>query len=135
MCTIIRSGPIRFWGALFLLFFGVAELQSIAGDWVLTMTPGQKLCGIGQVILGFSGVLAGVGAILRRQWAVWVGQTFVVSAGITAGMASVAWGETNLITGIASGGLGLIVGILPYWGITERVPVGIVSPTNPIEPG
>ena len=79
-----------------------------------------SICTIGQAVFGTCGVTAAVGAVLRREWAGPFALAFAVSAGITAGVASVAWGESGLGTGIASGGLGLLVGVLLYWGISDR---------------
>ena len=108
---------VGFWvSVVFLLFFGVSGLQSFFSDWGLASTLGQKLCGIGQATFGTCGLLAGVGAILKRRWARPAALAFVVSVGITAGLASVVWGETNLATGVASGAFGFLIGILLYWG-------------------
>jgi len=114
---------VAFWvSVVFLLFLGASGLQSFFGDWGLVSTLGQRLCSIGQVTYGSCGLLAGVGAILKRRWAGPAALAFAVSGGMTAGLASVAWGETNLATGIASGALGFLVGILLYWGIGGRIP-------------
>ena len=56
---------VAFWAsAVFLLFLGVSGLQGFFEDWGLANTLGQRLCGVGQVIFGICGLLAGVGAIL-----------------------------------------------------------------------
>jgi len=110
-----------FWASVvLLLFFGVSGLQSFFGDWGHSGTLGQKLCGVGQATFGTCGLLAGAGAILKRSWAGPVALAFAVSGGITAGLAPVAWGDSNLATGIASGGLGFLIGILLYWGVADR---------------
>ncbi len=96
---------------------GASGIQTFLGDWELISTLGQRLCGIGQATYGTCALVAGVGAILKRRWTRPAARAFVVSVGITAGLASVAWGETNLATGIASGALGFLIGILLYWGI------------------
>ena len=109
---------VVFWvSVVFLLFLGVSGLQSFFSDWGLASTLGQKLCGIGQATFGSCGLLAGVGAILKRRWAGPAALAFAVSGGITAGLASVVWGETSLATGAASGALGFLIGLLLYWGI------------------
>ncbi len=118
---LLRMRRVVFWASVvLLLFFGVSGLQSFLGDWGLAGTFGQKLCGVGQATFGTCGLLAGVGAILKRSWAGPVALAFAVSGGMTAGLASVAWGDSNLATGIASGGLGFLIGILLYWGIADR---------------
>jgi len=112
---------VVFWASVgFLLFFGLSGLQSFLGDWGLATTFGQKLCGVGQATFGTCGLLAGVGAILKRGWAGPIALIFALSGGITAGLASVVWGGSNLGTGAASGGLGFLIGILLYWGIGGR---------------
>ena len=114
---------VAFWASVvFLLFLGVSGLQGFFEDWGLANTLGQRLCGVGQVIFGTCGLLAGVGAILKRKWAGAAAVAFAVSGGITAGLASMAWGGSNLVTGIASGALGFLLGIVLFWGIGGRVP-------------
>ena len=117
---------VAFWvSAVFLLFLGGSGLQSFFNDWELAGTLGQKATGMGQVLFGVCGLLAGVGAILKRTWAGPLTLAFAVLAGVTAGLASVAWGGSNLATGIASGGLGFLIGMLLYWGILGRIPSSV----------
>jgi hypothetical protein len=119
---LARMRTVAFWVSVaFLLFFGVSGLQSFFNDWGLASSLGQKFCGIGQATFGTCGLLAGVGAILKRRWAGSAALAFAVAGGITAALASVAWGETNLATGVASGAFGFLIGLLLYWGIDGRV--------------
>jgi hypothetical protein len=109
---------VAFWAsATFLLFLGLSGLQSFVSDWSLAETVGQRLCTVGQATYGACGIVAGAGAILKKSWAGVFALAFAISAGLTAGLASVAWGGADLATGVASGGLGLLIGILLYWGI------------------
>ena len=113
---------VVFWVSVaFLLFLGLSGLQSFIGDWGFASTLAQKICGVGQVAFGVCGVLAGVGAIFHRRWAGPVALAFAIFGGLTAGLASVAWGEESPATGLASGALGFLIGILLYWGIGGRV--------------
>lgn len=112
---------IVFWvSVVFLLFLGLSGIQSCLSDWELAANLGQRACTIGQAAFGLFGISAGVGAILKRQWAGPAALAFAVSAGLTAGLASVVWGESGFGTGVASGGLGMLLGILLYLGITYR---------------
>lgn len=134
MRTIIPAAYAGSWASVVaLLFLGMSGLQSFFGDWGIATGLGQRLCGIGEALYGASGLLAALGALLRRRWALWVCLAFSVSLGITAGLAAVAWGEANLITGIASGGLGFLIGMVLRWGITHRIDGGNRSPSKPDE--
>ena len=114
---------VAFWvSVVFLLFLGISGLQSFFGDWGLASNLGQRLCGVGQASFGTCGLLAGVGAIYKRKWAGPAAIAFAVSGGITTGLASVAWADANLVTGIASGALGFLLGIVLFWGIGGCVP-------------
>jgi len=113
-----------FWvSVVFLLFLGASGCQSFFGDWSDVQTLGQRVCNIGQAVFGVFGLVAGTGAILKRRWAGPAALGFAVSAGITAGLAPVVWGGTNVATGIGSGALGLLIGLVLYFGI------GRVGPT------
>ena len=111
---------IVFWAsAAFLLFLGLSGIQSFVSDWPLVTTLGQRVCTIGQAVFGTFGLLAGLGAAFRRKWAESAALVFSVSGGLTAGLATVVWGHSGLGTAIASGGLGLLLGILLYMGISD----------------
>ena len=112
---------IVFWASVaFLLFLGLSGIQSCFSDWNLVTTVGQRACTIGQATFGVFGILAGGGAIFKRRWAGPAALAFAVSGGVTAGLASIVWGESGLGAGLASGALGLLLGVLLYLGITYR---------------
>lgn len=112
---------VAFWVSVaFLIFFAIDGLQSLIGNWGVADTPGQRLCGLGQAVFGGAGLLAGVGAILKWSLARPAAKVFALSWGITAGVASVAWGGAHTIAGAASGLLGTGIGFLLYWGISGR---------------
>jgi hypothetical protein len=112
---------VAFWISVVLLFLlGLSGLQSFLGDWSLATTLGQRISTVGQGVFGACGVLAGTGAVLKRKWGEVAALAFAVSAGITAGLASMAWGGSGLGAGFASGCLGFLIGILLYWGISPR---------------
>jgi hypothetical protein len=112
---------VTFWTSVVLMgFLGLSGVQGAIGDWSLVTTLGQRLSVLGQGTFGVCGVVAGVGAILKRSWAGAFAAAFAISAGVTAGLASVFWGGSNLATGIASGGLGLLIGFLLYRGVGLR---------------
>ena len=75
---------------------GLSGLQSFLGDWSLATTLGQRISTVGQGVFGACGVLAGTGAVLKRKWGEVAALAFAVSAGITAGLASMAWGGSGL---------------------------------------
>jgi hypothetical protein len=112
-----------FWASIaFLLFLGLSGIQSCLSDWSLVTTPAQRACTIGQAVFGTFGLLAGIGAVIKRRWAGPAALVFAVSGGLTAGLATVAWGGAGLGTGVASGGLGLLLGTLLYLGISDPSP-------------
>ena len=114
---------LGFWVSVaFLLFLGASGCQNFFGDWGDVETLGQRACNIGQAVFGLSGLLAGVGAILKRPWAQPAALAFAVSAGITSGLASVVWGGTNVATGFGSGALGLLLGLVLYLGLGRAEP-------------
>ena len=118
---------ISYWvSVVFLLFLGLSGVQNFFRDWGLVGTLGQMLSGLGQLTFGASGLLAGVGAVLKQWWARPAALVFAVSGGITAALSSIAWGGADMVTGIASGVLGFLIGILLYWGIGRRS-----TPTQP----
>jgi hypothetical protein len=109
---------VAFWASVvFLIFLGLSGLQSSLTDWRLVETMGQAVCVLGQATFGGAGLLAGVGAILNRSWARACAMVFALACGMTAGLSSVVWGSADYGTGIASGALGLLLGILLYLGI------------------
>jgi hypothetical protein len=73
---------------------------------------------MGQAVFGLSGVVAGLGAIFKWRWAPLFALIFAIAAGITAGLASIGWGESGMGGAIASGGLGLLLGMLLYLGVS-----------------
>jgi hypothetical protein len=110
---------VFFWtSAAFLIFLGLSGIQSWISDWPVAATPGQRLCTVGQALFGVSGLLAGFGAVLKRPWAAPFAMVFAVSAGATAGLASVVWGGSGVGVGIGSGALGLLLGTVLYLGVT-----------------
>jgi hypothetical protein len=114
-----------FWvSVVFLLFLGASGCQSFFGDWGDVETLGQRICNIGQGVFGVFGLLAGIGAILKHRWAGSAALGFAVSGGITAGLASVAWGGSSVATGVGSGALGLLLGLVLYLGIGRPDPAG-----------
>lgn len=104
----------------FLLFLGVSGVQGAWTDWALAETIGQGSCTVVKGLFGLLGVLAGSGALLRRDWAGSVALASAVAGGVTAGLSTVAWGGENLPTGLASGALGFLLGVLLYWGISMK---------------
>ena len=116
---------VGFWASVvFLLFLGASGCQSFFGDWGDVETLGQRLCNIGQAAFGVLGILAGIGAILKRTWAGSAALGFAVAAAITAGLAPVVWGGANVATGIGSGFLGLLIGLVLYLGIGRPTSAG-----------
>lgn len=112
---------VAFWVAVaFLLFLGLGGLQSAFSNWTAAETLGQRLCTVGEGAFGAFGLLAGGGAIGEWRWAGAAALAFAVSGGITAGLASVFWGGTGILTGLASAALGFLLGILFYWGVGAR---------------
>ena len=115
---------VGFWASVvFLLFLGASGCQSFFGDWGDVETLGQRICNLGQAVYGILGLVAGVGAMLKQRWAESAALGFAAAAGTTAGLAPVVWGGTNVATGLASGALGLLIGLVLYLGI------GRVGPT------
>lgn len=108
-----------FWASVaFLIFLGLSGIQSCINDWSSASTLGQKLCSVGQAVFGVSGLLAGSGAMLKKPWAGPLTMIFAISGGVTAGIATVVWGGAGIGAGIGSGGLGLLLGMVLYLGVT-----------------
>jgi len=124
-----------------LLFFGLSALQGSVDDWGMVETLGQRFANLGQLLYGVSGLAAGIGGLMKRAWTGVAALVFAVSAGATAGLASVYWGGAGLLTGLASGGLGLLIGYLLYLGVRgvgkpasqEVLPVGDPESSRPVE--
>ena len=117
---------VGFWiSAFLLLFLGLSGVQGSVGDWGDAETLGQRVCTIGQGVFGILGLVAGTGAVLKRRWAGTVALAFAGAAAVTSGLASVAWGGSGIGVGIASGALGLLLGLLLY--------LGVRSPDGPLE--
>ncbi|MGD2122808.1 MAG: hypothetical protein PVJ76_13730 [Gemmatimonadota bacterium] len=120
-----------FWGsAALLLFLGLSGVQSFFSDWPLASNPGQRLCTVGQGVFGISGLLAGLGSTFKKRWAAPFALVFAVSAGGTAGLATVVWAGSGLGAGIGSGALGLLLGILLYLGVSGCPPGSKEGPTK-----
>jgi hypothetical protein len=111
---------VGFWvSVVLLLFLGLSGIQSFFGDWGDVETLGQRACNVGQAAFGVSGLLAGLGAIFRKSWAGPVALGFAVSAGLTAGIAPVVWGGSEIAVGFGSGAVGLLLGLLFFLGVRE----------------
>jgi len=100
-----------------LLYVGLAGLQGFFDDLDGVENLGQRLANVSQLLYGSAGLGAATGAILKRSWTGKVALVFAFGAGSTAGLASVFWGESGIPTGLASGGLGFLIGYLLYLGV------------------
>ena len=123
---------VFFWASVaLLLFVGLSGLQGSIADWSLASDSGQRLSAVGQLIFGVSGLAAGLGGILGKPWTAPAALVFAVSAGATAGLATVVWGGGGVGEGIGSGGLGLFLGMLLYLGVTSPPGEGGEGRTGP----
>ena len=100
-----------------LLYMGLSGLQGFFTDWPLVENLGQRLVGVAQVTFGLAGLAAAVGALLKKPWTGMVALVFSFGTGAAAGLAPVFWGDAGPLTGVASGGLGFLIGYLLYLGV------------------
>lgn len=103
-----------------LLFLGVAGLDGFVDDLHGVRTVGQGIATGGQLTFGLAGISAALGAILEKGWVGTVALVFALAAGLTAGLAPVVWGDSGIVTGTASGGLGLLMGAALYLGVKRE---------------
>lgn len=123
---------VGFWiSAFLLLFLGLSGVQGFFGDWGDVETLGQRVATIGQGVFGVLGLVAGAGAVLKRRWAGTAALAFALSVGFTAAFASVAWGGSGLGVGLASGALGLLLGLVLFLGVRGPVDPEERAPAEP----
>lgn len=112
---------LGFWlSVFFLLLLGVAGLQGFLNDFHEAETLGQRIQTLTQISFGLTGIVAGIGAMMRQRWAGTLALVFAVAVSLAAGLAPVVWGDAGVGSGMASAGLAFLIGIALYLGVSGR---------------
>lgn len=107
-----------FWlSVVLLLLLGVAGLQGFLNDFDEVETLGQRIHTLAQISFAFTGVAAGVGAIMRKRWAGTVALLFAFAVAVAAGLAPVVWGDAGTASGVASAGVAFLIGFVLHLGV------------------
>lgn len=100
---------------LLLLWLAWTGLSGGVHQFSQSKTPGQTAQTIMQVALGVFALLGVVTTFWGRQWNRAMLAAWIASVTLAAGLASVVWGGTSLLVGMASAGGALVVGLGVAW--------------------
>jgi hypothetical protein len=95
-------GTIGGLAAVLLVWLGWQGLSGGITEWSGTATPGQRAQVVTQFAYGAFAILALVTAFRWRQFRKFADLSFVISASVAAGLASVVWGEESVLAGVAA---------------------------------
>lgn len=78
-------------------------------------TFGQRVQSLSQLAYGLLSVLAVLTSVWRRRWRPLILACWTVCVTLAGGFASVVWGGTTLLVGVASGAAALLVALAIIW--------------------
>jgi hypothetical protein len=107
----------RFLAAALLIFFGAGGLQGLWNNLGNAETLFQQSVFVGLLLLGFAGLAAGLGGLMRKAWAGPAALLFALGMAYAAGVGPVAWGEVGWSRGALHMGIGFLIGIVLYSGV------------------
>lgn len=113
--------------SLLLLWLAWTGLTGGVHQLPQSQTPGQVTQTLTQLAYGLFALLSLVTTFWARRWHRLVVAAWIASVTLAAGLASVVWGETSILTGILSGAGALLIGL----GIAWLLQVGAHHHTAP----
>ena len=78
-------------------------------------TPGQIAQSLCQLAFGLFALLSLLTTFRRRRWNRLMLAGWTISVALAAGLASVFWGSTSILIGLASGAAALLIGLVVAW--------------------
>ena len=111
----IVSNVLRALGVLFTLFLAWTGLMGGVQQYPDIHSTGQWFQTAFQFLLGVFSVLSLIVTFRFLHWRRVVYPGLALSAGLSGGFASVAWGEQGLGIGLISGVLSLFIGLVVVW--------------------
>ena len=108
-------GAIGALAALLLLWLGWEGISGGVAQWSDKVTPWQRIQYATQLGYGVFAILALITAFRWQRFRRFVDVGFVISATAAAGIASVVWGGTSMLAGVASAIAAALVAALIVW--------------------
>ena len=113
--------------ALCLVWLGWEGIHGGMSQWSGSMTAWQRVQTLSQVLYGAFAVFALLTAFRLRQFRRFAELGFILGASAAAGVASVVWGGTSILVGVASGLGAALIAVLIMWMLRVGLPAEAFS--------